>query len=92
MNSGMLLITPNNIFIFREISVELKKHCDIDLFLWIAKLFSKIFLCTVYLKLQCCVLWHLLSFTRKYNSFGYRLGPLVIILEESNTMFLVKGS
>ena len=89
----MLLITPNDIFIFRDISVELTKHCHIDFSLWIAKIFSKILLCTVYLKLQCSVLWHLLSFAEKYNVkirlFGYSLGPLVITLEESNTMFLV---
>ena len=46
--------------------------------------------------MQCSVLWHLLSFAEKYNdkirSFGYRLGPLVITLEEPNTMRLVKGS
>ena len=54
------------------------------------------FLCTVYLKLQCSSLWHLLSFAEKCNvkirSFGYSLGPSVITLEEPNTMFLVKGS
>ena len=92
----MLLITPNDIFIFRDISVELTKHCHIDFSLWIGKIFSKIFLYTVYLKMQCSVLWHLLSFAEKYNvkirSFGYRLGPSVITLKEPNTMFLVKGS
>ena len=92
----MLLITLNDIFIFRDISVELTKHCHIDFSLWIAKMFSKIFLCTVYLQLQCSVLWHLLSFAEKCNvkirSFGYRFGHLVITLDESDTMFLVKGS
>ena len=91
----MVLITPNDIFIFRDISVELTKHYHIDLSLWIAKFFSKRYLCTVYLQLQCSVLWHLLSFTEKCNvkirSFGYRLGPLVITLKEPDTMFLVKG-
>ena len=92
----MLLITPNDIFISRDISVELTKHSHIDFPLWIAKSFSKIFLWTVYLELQCSVLWHLLSFAEKCNvkirSFGYRLGLLVITLEEPDTMFLVKGS
>ena len=93
---GMLLITPNDIFIFRDISVDLTKHCHIDFTLWIAKLLSKIFLCTVDLKLQCSVLWHILSFDEKNNvkirSFGYCLGTLVITLEQPNTMCLVKGS
>ena len=48
------------------------------------------------LKLQCSVLWHLLYFADKCNvkihSFGYHLGPLVITLEEANTMFLAKRS
>ena len=92
----MVLITANDIFIFRDISVELTKHCHIDFSLWIEKLFSKIFLCTVYLKLQCSVLWHLLSFAEKCNvkirSFGYCLGPLVITTEQPDTMFLLKGS
>ena len=92
----MLLITANDIFIFRDISVELTKHCHTDFSLWIAKIFSKILLCTVYLKFQSSVLWQLLSFAEKYNvkicSFGYRLGPSVITLKEPNTMFLVKGS
>ena len=92
----MLLITSNGIFIFRDISVELTKHCHIEFLLWIAKIFSKIFLCTVYLKLQCSVSWYLWSFAEKYNVkihlFDYRLGPLVITLEEPNTMFLVKES
>ena len=92
----MVLITANHIFIFRDISVELTKYCYIDFSLWIAKTLSKIFLCTVYLKLQCSVLWHLLSFAEKCNvkirSFGYRLAPLVITLEEPDTMFLVNGS
>ena len=48
------------------------------------------------MKLQCSVLWHLLSFAEKCHvkirSFGYRLGPLVITLKEPDTMFLVKGS
>ena len=48
----MLLITPNDIFIFRDISVELTKHCHIDFSLWIAKIVSEVFLCTVYLRLQ----------------------------------------
>ena len=92
----MLLITPNDIFVFRDIFVELKKHCHIDFSLWIAKVFSKIFLCTIYLQLQCSVLWYSLSFAEKCNakirSSGYRLGPLVITLREPDTMFLVKGS
>ena len=92
----MVLITANDIFIFWDISVELTKHCHIDFSLWIAKIVSEIFLCTVYLQLQCSSLWHLLSFAEKCNvkirSFGYRLGPLVITLEEPNTMFPGKGS
>ena len=48
------------------------------------------------MKLQCSVLWHLLSFAEKCHvkilSFGYRLGPLVITLKEPDTMLLVKGS
>ena len=92
----MVLITASDIFIFRDISVELAKHCYIDFSLWIAKIVSEIFLCTVYLQLQCSSLWHLLSFAEKCNvkirSFGYRLGPLVITLEEPDTMFLAKGS
>ena len=92
----MVLITANDIFIFWDVSVELAKHCEIDFSLWIAKIVSEIFLCTVYLQLQCSSLWHLLSFAEKCNvkirSFGYRLGPLVITLEQPDTMFLGKGS
>ena len=92
----MVLITANDIFIFRDISVELAKHCQINFSLWIAKIVAEIFLCTVYLQLQCSSLWHLLFFSEKCNvkmrSFGYRLGPLVITPEQPDTMFLVKGS
>ena len=92
----MLLITANDIFVFWDIYVELAKHCHINFSLWTAKIFSKILLYTAYLKLQCSVLWHLLSFAEEYNvkirSFGYSLGPFLITLKEPNTMFLVKGS
>ena len=92
----MVLITANDIFIFWDVSVELTKHCQNDFSLWIAKIVAEIFLCTVYLQLQCSSLWHLLSFAEKCNvkirSFGYRLGPLVITPEQPDTMFLVKGS
>ena len=87
---------PNDIFIFWDISVELPKHCHINFSLCIAKIASKVFLCTVYLQLECSCLWHLLSFAEKCNvkihSFGYHLGPSVITIEEPDTMFLVKGS
>ena len=96
MGLGMLLITANGIFIFQDIDVELTKHRHIDFSLWTANILSKILPCNVYLKLQCSVLWHLLSFAEKYNvkirPFGYRLGHLVITFEEPDTMFLVKGS
>ena len=99
----MLLITPSDIVIFRDISVETYKALPhrllighIDFSLWIAKIASKIFLCTVYLQFQCPSSWHLLSFAEKYNvkirSFGYRLGPTVITLREPDTMFLAKRS
>ena len=74
----MLLITVNDIFIFWDISVEFTKHFHIDLSLCIAEISSKILLCDVSLKLQCSVLWHLLSFAEKLNikirSFDYSLG------------------
>ena len=92
----MVLITANDIFIFWGISVELTKHCHIDCSLWIAKIVSEIFLCTVYLQLQYSSLWQLLSFAEKCNvkirSFDYRLGTLVFTPEQPDTIFLVKGS
>ena len=96
MGLGMLLITANGIFIFRDIDVELTKHRHIDFSLWTGNILSKILPCTVYLKLQCSVLWHLLSLAEKFNvkirPFGYSLGPSVITLEEPNTMIFPKGS
>ena len=75
MGLGMLLITANGIFIFQDIDVELTKHRHIDFSLWTANILSKILPCNVYLKLQCSVLWHLLSFAEKFNvkirPFGY---------------------
>ena len=92
----MLLITANNIFIFLDIYVEFKKHRHINFSLWIAKIFSKILLCSFYFKLQCSVLWQLLLSAQKFNvkirSFGYSFEPSVITLKEPRTMFLVKGS
>ena len=92
----MVPITANDIFIFRDVSVELAQHYQIDFSLWIAKIVSEIIICTLYLQLQFSSLWHLLSFAEKCNvkirSFGYRLGPLVITPEQPDTMFLGKGS